>query len=179
MSAFGVDLGSISKADQEPVSAGRVVAGAVFPGAHAAVAGKKGHKLRAAGWEVGGTAVAPGLGGAVGTVVAQKHGHYKKQKVAKADRKTDALMGGATAGAAGSVALTRSGSKDLIRSARPGKQVAVRKLPTPLKVKGARKGAVGLALGAASLGAAEVGSRRARPQSYMSKSAFGPDLGHR
>lgn len=60
-SAFGVEHGdSISKAaptkpkTQKPASAGRQAAGTLFPGWHGAFAGKKGHKLRAAGNELGG-----------------------------------------------------------------------------------------------------------------------------
>lgn len=87
-SAFGIDHGEFSKAEKEKASAGRLATGGLFPGFHAAAAGKKGnyHKLKAAGWEVGGSAVGtlvpgPGslIGGIAGTHIAQSHGHYKKQ----------------------------------------------------------------------------------------------------
>ncbi len=57
-SAFGVEHGdSISKAaptKQKKASAGRQALGTVLPGYHGLAAGKKGHKLRAAGNELGG-----------------------------------------------------------------------------------------------------------------------------
>lgn len=65
-------------------SAGRVISGALLPGIHGAVAGKKNHKWQAAGNELGGSAVggvvglAP-VGGGVGTHRAHKMGHYKAQ----------------------------------------------------------------------------------------------------
>lgn len=86
-SAFGVEHGyEISKAakkkqtKKQPASVGRLVAGGLFPGFHAAAAGKPGHKLPAAGWELGGNFVAPGVGGAVGTHIAHERGHYYPQR---------------------------------------------------------------------------------------------------
>lgn len=103
-SAFGVDHGDFSKAEKK-ATGGRQATAYLFPGFHGAVAGKKGHKLRAAGTELGtqaGGAIAGGLvggtvarkapvvgslmgtaGGAAGSIWgtqhAQKVGHYKKQ----------------------------------------------------------------------------------------------------
>ena len=63
-SAFGVEHGdSISKAaptKQKKASTGRLALGTALPGYHGLAAGKKGHKLRAAGNEIGGR-----IGGAV------------------------------------------------------------------------------------------------------------------
>lgn len=61
-------------------SAGRVVTGALLPVWHGAVAGKPGHKLKAAGYELGGTMIGAQPGAAVGTFAAHRAGHYKKQK---------------------------------------------------------------------------------------------------
>jgi hypothetical protein len=58
---------------------GRYVTGALFPGVHGAVAGKKGHKLKAAGLEVGGGMLVPTVGSAAATHYGQKSGWYKKQ----------------------------------------------------------------------------------------------------
>jgi len=66
VSVWGVDHGPdvVAKADtKEKASAGRYATGAVFPGWHGAVAGRKGKKLRAAGNEYGG-AVVGGIGAA-------------------------------------------------------------------------------------------------------------------
>jgi len=92
-SAFGVDHGEFSKGyykdmrDEKHATHGRLAAGALLPGYHGAVAGKRGKKLRAAGSEVGGAflgSAVPGpgtvVGGAVGTQYAAKHGYYKPQK---------------------------------------------------------------------------------------------------
>lgn len=214
MSAFGVDMGGISKAGiperwKKPtnqndrrtnVRTGTEIGAAEGAAAGSAIGvhrgiktGKNGvRQLASVGahpGRVGAARLTGGIAarrggkaavgvGAFGAAVGAYSGAIsparRKQKVSKADRRTDALMGGAAAGAGGGYALTRSGSKDLIRSARPGKTVAVRKLPTPLKVRGARKGAAGLALGAASVGAAVAGEHREKRQrSYMEKSAFG------
>lgn len=115
--AFGVDPGySVSKAsDRQPASGGRLVAGALAPGFHAAAAGKKGHKLRAAGWEVGGTAVAPVIGGGVGTAMAHNRGHYKSQKKVSKGANADAV--GVLAHAAGRG--TRKGLRATKRAAAP------------------------------------------------------------
>ena len=111
-SAFGVQDDRISKADDEPrpkASAGRIATGALVPSWHGAIAGRKGHKLRAIGNEFGGgllggaagrgagalaTAATRGkvkglrigggvtgslAGGATGTVRAQKKGHLKRE----------------------------------------------------------------------------------------------------
>ena len=97
--------GSLTVAKQQKkASGGRLAAGYLFPGTHGAVAGKKGHKLRAAGNEVGGTiggslaggiagaalthgkatsagaAIGSGAGAVAGTARAQKQGHFKLQK---------------------------------------------------------------------------------------------------
>jgi hypothetical protein len=85
---FGVESHDISKADktkEPPASGGRLVAGALLPGVHAAAAGKKNHKARAAGYELGGTVIAGPLGAGVGTHVAHERGHYKPQKIKKND----------------------------------------------------------------------------------------------
>lgn len=76
----------ISKRDRD-TSFGRTLTGAVFPGFHAAVAGKPGHKLKAAAYELGGGLVGSTPGSAVGTHFASKKGHYRplKEKVAKRD----------------------------------------------------------------------------------------------
>lgn len=86
-SAFGVEHGEFSKADQHGKDAtiGRLVTGGVLPGAHAATAGRKGKKLRAAGYELGGAVagslvVAPPVGAAIGTHMAHNKGYYKRQK---------------------------------------------------------------------------------------------------
>ena len=106
-SAFGIDHGDISKAQQQP-STGRYITAHVAPGIHGAVAGKPGKKLRAAGSELGGSFVggAAGVGGAIalrrspllaegvaagggiagsmlGTQHAQKRGYYKPQQKKK------------------------------------------------------------------------------------------------
>jgi len=66
-SAFGVEHGdSISKAapaKQKKASTGRLALGTVLPGYHGLAAGKKGHKLRAAGNEIGGRIVGSAAGG--------------------------------------------------------------------------------------------------------------------
>lgn len=104
----------IAKAE-EKASTGRVLAGSAFTGIHGAVAGKKGHKLRAVGNEAGGAIAGslPGYaaakigaatgrrglvaagnmanisgtfaGGGLGTMRAHRMGHYKAQSVDKAD----------------------------------------------------------------------------------------------
>lgn len=92
-SAFGVDHGEIAKGyykdmkDEKHASHGRLATGALLPGFHGAVAGKRGKKLRSAGSELGGSLIGsaipgPGnlVGGAVGTQYAAKRGYYKKQK---------------------------------------------------------------------------------------------------
>lgn len=79
---------------REKARAGRLVTGGVFPGIHGLVAGKEGpgdHKIKAAGYELGGAVLGgtlvPGVGtipgGAVGTHLAHEAGHYKRQKVRK------------------------------------------------------------------------------------------------
>ena len=67
-------------------SFGRVATGALFPGWHGAVAGKKGRKLEAAAWELGGGIAVPLplAGGAAGSYAAHKRGALKKQPVKKA-----------------------------------------------------------------------------------------------
>jgi hypothetical protein len=85
MSAFGVEHpgAEISKkAKQQPPSAGRLASGAVFPGWHGAIAGKRGkaRKLKAAGVELGGAMVVPYVGGGLGTLVAHDQGWLKPQK---------------------------------------------------------------------------------------------------
>jgi hypothetical protein len=97
VSAFGVDHGGISKSfkqtardikTEKHATHGRIAAGAVFPGFHAAAAGKRGKKLRAAGNEVGGAMVGGLLvpvaggpaGGILGTQRAARKGYYKKQE---------------------------------------------------------------------------------------------------
>ena len=75
--AFGVEVGSISKKERkEPdwgphgkPSVGRVVTGAMAPGVHGLIAGAPGHKMRAAGREVGESAAGTvaGTGVAYGT----------------------------------------------------------------------------------------------------------------
>lgn len=65
--------------DKRRVSAGRVATGAMLPGLHGAVAGKPGHKLKAAGTEVASAAVLPVVGTAAGTYAAGKMGWYKPQ----------------------------------------------------------------------------------------------------
>jgi len=89
VSVWGVDhLEEVSKkAQREPrenASFGRMATAAVFPGWHAAAAGRKGKKLRAAGYELGGALVVPAVGGGVGAHFAHKEGYYKNQKVHKA-----------------------------------------------------------------------------------------------
>jgi hypothetical protein len=90
----------IAKADskrktRDKASAGRLATGGLFPGFHGLVAGKQGpgdHKIKAAGYELGGAvlggALVPGVGtipgGVVGTHLAHNAGHYKRQKVGKA-----------------------------------------------------------------------------------------------
>lgn len=78
--AFGVERGEVSKADtkkQPPASAGRQVTGGLLGPYHGLVAGKKGHKLRAAGNEWAG-GVAGGVGGsalgAIPGIIARKPG---------------------------------------------------------------------------------------------------------
>lgn len=62
MDAFGVGpADEVSKAEKK-ASAGRQALGGAFPGIHGAIAGKKGHKLRAVGNELGG-ATAGGVAG--------------------------------------------------------------------------------------------------------------------
>lgn len=83
-SAFGVEHGEFSKADRSHATPGRVLTGAFAPGFHGAVAGKKGKKLRAAGYEVGGGVAGtlvglPPLGAGIGTAAAHNKGYYKKQ----------------------------------------------------------------------------------------------------
>lgn len=109
ISAFGVeDPRLVSKAKkQKPPSAGRQVAGTFIPGWHGAFAGKKGHKLRAIGNELGGgfagstagtiigrtlsrgnptvgAIAGDAIGGVAGTFAGTRHaqsrGHYKKEK---------------------------------------------------------------------------------------------------
>jgi hypothetical protein len=65
ISAFGVDHGGISKADDKygkhgAPSAGRRATAHFFPGWHGAIAGKKGKKLRSGASQVG-----AGIGGSV------------------------------------------------------------------------------------------------------------------
>lgn len=75
-----------NKRPKKPASTGRVLTGAFFPGWHGAIAGKKGHKLKAVGYEVGGGIASgaltgiPAIGAGVGTYYAHKQGHYKVQK---------------------------------------------------------------------------------------------------
>lgn len=107
LSAFGVEHGEISKEffgrerkknKQKKASLGRLTAGTLAGGSgiHGAIAGKKGHKLRAMGNQIGG-GLAAGLpatmvagpvaglpatlvGANIGTRRAQAMGHFKKQK---------------------------------------------------------------------------------------------------
>ena len=90
----------VAKADRkrktrDKASAGRLATGGLFPGIHGLVAGKEGkgdHKIKAAGYELGGAVLGgtlvPGVGtipgGVVGTHLAHNAGHYKRQKVGKA-----------------------------------------------------------------------------------------------
>lgn len=96
ISAFGVDHGyEVSKADEpkkpKKTSKGRLAAGGFFPGAHAAVVGRPGYKLQAAGHELGGGLVGGTVlplvggpaGGAAGTSVANRKGYYYPQKKKK------------------------------------------------------------------------------------------------
>lgn len=78
-SAFGVEHGdSISKAQQK-ASTGRQALGTVFPGYHGLAAGKKGHKLRAAGNEIGGRIAGAAVGqAAAAPLVAAGLGHATK-----------------------------------------------------------------------------------------------------
>jgi hypothetical protein len=67
ISAFGVDHGGISKADDKygghgAPSTGRRATAHFFPGWHGAIAGKKGKKLRSAGTQVGSAVAGAGLG---------------------------------------------------------------------------------------------------------------------
>lgn len=106
-SAFGVDHGEVSKAEEKKASAGRHAAAQFFPGAHGLAAGKPGKALRAAGHELGGNLggtlvggavggltrnpAAAGLGGIAGSTVgtsmgvssAQRKGYYRAQKKKK------------------------------------------------------------------------------------------------
>lgn len=103
---------TVAKQDYGKPTAGRYAAGYAFNPVHGLVAGKKGHKLRAAGNELGGATLgsiagsaagaaltrgksapaiqAGGAAGAIGGVLggvkrAQSKGHYKPQKVQKND----------------------------------------------------------------------------------------------
>jgi len=69
--AFGVELGEVSKAakKQKKASTGRLVTGALFPGYHGIAAGRKGHRLRAAGNELGGGIAGSLVGGAAGSAL--------------------------------------------------------------------------------------------------------------
>jgi hypothetical protein len=100
-SAFGIDHGDFSKAEKpkkptQGPSAGRYAAGAAFGWAHGGVAGKKGHKLKAAGTSFGtgtvgnlaGAALTRSSGGGglgqlggnmVGTKIAHNKGWLKPQ----------------------------------------------------------------------------------------------------
>lgn len=81
--------------DDKPgkVSGGRLATGGLFPGYHGAIAGKKGHKLKAVGHEVlggmaGGVVAGPPgtvAGAAIGTKMAHDKGYYKPQAVKKSD----------------------------------------------------------------------------------------------
>lgn len=86
--AFGIERPDlVSKADDRSsgsASAARLVGGGLLPGAHGAVAGRKGKKLKAVGHELGGAAVGtlvalPNVGAAVGTNIANKKGYYKPE----------------------------------------------------------------------------------------------------
>lgn len=133
--AFGVDMGTVSKADQKQPSTGRVVTTALLPGYHGAVAGKKGRKLGAVGSEVG-HAMAGGLAGSTLAAVAtrgkslnaarignvaggyagaaraahtnQAKGRYKPEPVGKS-LKTGAAIAGIGAAAAGAQAGINEG----------------------------------------------------------------------
>lgn len=88
----GHDAFEISKRNRN-TSLGRDVTGAMFPGIHGAVAGKPGHKVKAAAYELGGNFLVPGIGGGVGTHIASQQGHYlklkaRKKKIAKRDFST-------------------------------------------------------------------------------------------
>jgi len=66
ISAFGVEHGYISKAEEKKASTGRHVAAQLVPGIHGLAAGKPGKAWRAAGHEVGGNVGGALVGGAVG-----------------------------------------------------------------------------------------------------------------
>ena len=99
ISAFGVEHGEVYKAAEHwtkgsNASAGRLAAGALVPGIHGAVAGKKGKKLKAAGHEFApavatGTLGIPLLGGLAGTNAAQNKGYYKGSKAIKLKQKKE------------------------------------------------------------------------------------------
>lgn len=73
----GHEAFEISKRTRD-TSLGRDVTGALFPGIHGAIAGKPGHKVKAAAYELGGNLVLPTVGAGIGTHIASQHGHYVK-----------------------------------------------------------------------------------------------------
>lgn len=78
----------IAKADNDGPSGGRVLTTALVPGWHGAFAGKKGHKLRATGRELGETVGGSLVGGAAGALTHNRNA---------------AIIGSRAAGTAGSV----------------------------------------------------------------------------
>jgi hypothetical protein len=89
-SAFGVEHGyPVVKrnTNKDTASWERMATGAVFPGTHGVIAGRKGKKLRAAGHELVGAGVGsmlpgPGTiaGGVIGTNMAHQKGYYKQDE---------------------------------------------------------------------------------------------------
>ncbi len=71
VSAFGIEHGDFSKANDKSPSAGRYATGMVFPGAHGAIAGKKGKKLSAFGNETGRAFVGSAVGGSTGLILSR------------------------------------------------------------------------------------------------------------
>lgn len=106
-SAFGIEHGDVSKADQPKASGGRQAAGYFFAGTHGAVAGKKGKKLKAVGSEVGHT-MAGSYGGAAGGAAAGAAlgaavGHGRPSA------KVGAIVGYTAGGIGGGIAGARRG----------------------------------------------------------------------
>jgi len=101
VSAFGVDHGGISKAERKSSgnpSVARMAAGGLFSPYHAAVAGRKGKKLRAVGNQAGGAALGTLPGAAL-------------MGVGAATRKPGMAMGGQLLGGAGGIAGGVAGTR--------------------------------------------------------------------
>lgn len=193
VSYWGVEHGdSVSKAYEQNPSTGRRVLASTFPVPHAAIAGRKGKKLRASGnaavGAVGGAYAGSAAGGGIGALLTR-------------GRSTGAITGGASAGSIGGLiggtqlALNRNQRKGYMKKQPIAKSVFETNIkPSERKhsynrppVFNSRKenaaaNAVGGAVGGATGGAigARLGGVRIRPREaalYGAAGAVGGALG--